>query len=348
MTTDRPSDLPAASIPSGPLRTLLVALLIAGPASADPPAAETTGRLTSSASDTSGGTPAGGVEYGPAQVRQLEVGIRIRAAGACRGITASIPIPKDWPEQTVRIVNEEVSSEVRSVQYRELDEGVKQMLIAIPRLNANDVAEAILTFEIRRQPIIGPTATDQFQIPTRVPRDIRKFLGASPFIESRNGRVRSVAREILKDKQDQPAWAQVEAIYDYVREHVEYRESELKGAVDTLNDGQGDCEAMTSLFIALCRASKVPARMIWVMDHSYPEFYLEDAAGNGHWFPCQISGDRAFGSMPETRPILQKGDNFAIPETRERRRYVATQLKASTVRGAPPQITEVLKYVEPD
>jgi hypothetical protein len=51
--------------------------------------------------------------------------------------------------------------------------------------------------------------------------------------------------------------------------------------------------------------------------------------------------------MPETRPILQKGDNFAIPETRERRRYVATQLKAAAVRGGEPKITEILQYVDP-
>jgi hypothetical protein len=51
--------------------------------------------------------------------------------------------------------------------------------------------------------------------------------------------------------------------------------------------------------------------------------------------------------MPETRPILQKGDNFLIPETRERRHYVATQLKANSVRGGEPRITEVLEFVDP-
>jgi transglutaminase-like putative cysteine protease len=202
-----------------------------------------------------------GVQYGPADVRQIQVGIRIRAAGPCRGISAAIPIPKDWTEQVVRVIKEDVSPEVRSVQYRELDEGVKQMLVVIPRLNGNEEAEAILTLEITRHPIVGPAATDQFRIPTRPERAIRKYLGSSPFIETRHGRIRTVAREILKDREDQPAWSQVEAIYDYVREHVQYRESQLKGAIDTLNDGVGDCEAMTSLFIALCRAAKIPARI---------------------------------------------------------------------------------------
>ncbi len=295
---------------------------------------------------TDAATGSAGIELGPAQIRQLKVGIRIKAGGPCRGISAAIPMPMDWPEQEVRIIDEEVSPEVRAVNYRNLDDGVKQMLVTIPRLDSGEVAEAVLTLEISRNPIIAPTDTQVYKIPTRPGRDIKKYLGASPFIESRNPRIRSLARQITRDKEDQPAWTQVEAIYDYVREHVEYRESELKGAIETLSDGVGDCEAMTSLFIAFCRAAKIPARMIWVMDHSYPEFYLEDAEGNGHWFPCQVSGSCVFGAMPETRPILQKGDNFAIPETRERRRYVATQLKASAVRGTSPQITEILQYVD--
>ncbi len=251
----------------------------------------------------------------------------------------------DWPEQQVQIIREDVSPQVRGTQYRNLGDGVKQMVVTIPRLDAGDTAEAILTLAIERRVIEGPTNTEIFSIPTRLDREIRAYLGDSPYIESRNPRIRTLARSIVQDQAS--AWDQARAIYDYVRQHVEYRESELKGAVETLADGQGDCEAMTSLFIALCRASKIPARMVWVTDHSYPEFYLVDEQQQGHWFPCQVSGSEAFGNMPETRPIIQKGDNYKIPETRERRRYVAVQLKASAVRGAAPQVTEVMEFVSP-
>jgi len=286
-----------------------------------------------------------GITLAETQIHHLKVGVRIKAGGTCQGITASVPIPMDWPEQTVQIVKEEMSPEVRNVDYRILDDGVKQMLITIPRLNAGDTAEAILTLAVERRVIKGPAATELFMIPPRPDKEIRKFLGDSPYIETRHPKIRSLIRTITADKPT--AWAQVEAIYDYVREHVEYRESELKGAVDALADGQGDCEAMTSLFVALCRANKIPARMVWVMDHSYPEFYLLDDEKQGHWFPCQISGDRAFGNMPETRPIIQKGDNYKVPETKERRRYVAVQLKANAVRGAAPEVVEILEYTNP-
>jgi hypothetical protein len=133
-----------------------------------------------------------------------------------------------------------------------------------------------------------------------------------------------------------------------VREKVEYKEGKIKTAVAALQDGHGDCEELTSLFIAACRAADVPARMVWVPDHCYPEFYLVDDAGEGHWFPCQAAGTRAFGSMPELRPILQKGDNFKVPEKKKPQRYVAEFLSGKPVKGSgPPKVTFVREFVQP-
>ena len=84
-------------------------------------------------------------------------------------------------------------------------------------------------------------------------------------------------------------------------------------ACKQLDDGVGDCEELSSLFIAICRAAGVPARAVWIPGHTYPEFYLVDEQGEGHWYPCQIAGaGHDFGRMPESKPILQKGDRFRI------------------------------------
>jgi hypothetical protein len=77
------------------------------------------------------------------------------------------------------------------------------------------------------------------------------------------------------------------------------------------------------VFIALCRANKIPARMVWVDGHAYAEFYLEHEAGAGHWYPVESAGTRAFGEMPLARVIMQKGDNFTVPERKERLRYAS-------------------------
>lgn len=279
-----------------------------------------------------------GRRYGEPTVKRFRVGAEVEASrGACRDVLAIVAIPWQCAEQDVRVLNEDVTPEVRQVDYRELDSGdVRQMLIRIPYLAAGAKARAVVSFEVSVRPVLPPVDTHELKIPQRPGADVRRYLGDSPYIESRNRKVRSQAAEILEEVgPDASAWQQVEAIYDYVRSQVEYVEGRPdQSAVATLDEGKGDCHAITVAFVALCRASRIPARMVWVEDHCYPEFYLEDAEGEGHWFPCQSAGDRAFGEMPDTRVIFQKGDNFRLPERpRDRLRYATDWARGLPVPG---------------
>jgi hypothetical protein len=258
-------------------------------------------------------TEQGDLRLGKEDVSQYRIGLEVTAeAGACRGLYATLPVPQDWPEQTVRVIEEDVTPQVRRVQYRVLEGAVKQMVVEIPLLRAGQEARAVITLEITRREVLPPSETSQLRIPDSLDRRL--------------------AREVAATKQD--AWGQVEAIYDYVRENVKYTNGPLKGARRALRDGEGDCEELSSLFIALCRANGIPARTVWVPGHCYPEFYLVNEEGQGTWFPCQAAGDRAFGAMPETRPILQKGDNFQVPEKpNERLRYVSEFLRGTPLPG---------------
>jgi len=283
-----------------------------------------------------------GVRFGESRTRRYQVGVIVTATGGpCRGLFATVPVPTDWPEQDVRIVDEDLSPEVRDVRYRSLNGGVKQMLIDIPQLALGVEARALVTFEVQRRQILPPNDPSVWTVPKRVGRDLRPFLAPSPYIESRHSRIRTLAREFFDEEAGD--WQRVEAVYDYVREAVQYREGPLKGAVQALKDGYGDCEELTSLFIAICRAAGVPARTVWIPGHCYPEFYLEGRDGVGQWFPCQAAGDRAFGQMAEDRPVLQKGDNFRVPEKpRDRQRYVAEFLRGLPGQpGARPRVTFV-------
>ncbi len=304
--------------------------------------------LAANAQDEIGTLPANGIKLDKQLVQRWKVGMTITAGGPCGDILGTTPVPTDWPEQQVRIVDEDFSPEIKDVAYRTLDNGVKQMLIAIPLLQPGQQAHAFVTFEVKRSSVLGPDDTTQFEIPKKIPRNLGKFLAPSPMIESRHGKITKLARELLKDKDQEPAWQQIEAMYDWVREHVEYSNGPLKGALAALNDGNGDCEELTSLFVALCRANRIPARTVWIPDHCYPEFYLEDQDGVGHWFPCQAAGTRDFGSMPDHRPILQKGDNFLVPEKgRVPQRYVAEHLHGKfSTRGAKPQVEFVRQLLD--
>jgi transglutaminase-like putative cysteine protease len=279
-----------------------------------------------------------GPALGPPQTQRLQVGLIVKAqGGACRGIVATAPVPMEWPEQSVRIAEENVSPRVKKVSYRQVEGTARQMVIEIPQLAAGEEAQALVTFEIARHTLAPPQDTTAFVLPQKLDRQLRAYLAESPSIESRHPKIRALAKEAAAGKQS--AWETVEALYDTARDKVQYKFGPLKGGLKALEDGEGDCEDISSLFIALCRANDIPARTVWVgrpsSGHCYPEFYLADAAGNGYWLPCQAAGDRAFGGMPELRPILQKGDNFRVPEHRERQRYIAEFFRAADAKGQP-------------
>jgi len=284
-----------------------------------------------------------GAKPGDELLQRWQSGVMIQAAGgACTGIVAYIPVPVDWPEQQVNIAEEDISPEAK-VGYVTVDETVKIMVVRIRYLAAGKTARALVTFEIRRSSLLPPGETDQYVLPDlrKLDRNLRVYLGPSPLIESRDRRIRSLAKEIAGG--EEKAWDKIEAIYDWVRQKVEYKNGPIKGALKALEDGTGDCEELTSLFIAICRAAGVPARTVWVPGHCYAEFYLQDAQGKGHWFPCQTAGSREFGGITEHRPILQKGDNFRPPwNKRDHQRYLAEHLTGA---GGRPRVKWVRKKV---
>ncbi len=273
-----------------------------------------------------------GPVLGDVRIQRYRVGVRVVAEGGpCRGLYATLPVPADWPEQKVRIVEEDFSRGVRGPQYRFLGDGVKQMVITIPSLASGGSEQAIVTFELERAAIEPPKDPDAWRIPVKPSRELRAYLGSAPYVETRDPKIVRFAKEAAGEHQ---GWRRVEAIYDAVREKVEYRNGDLKGARRALADGWGDCEELTCLFIAAARSQDIPARTVWVEGHCYPEFYMEDDAGNGCWHPCQAAGTRAFGSMPDQLPILQKGDSFRDPDRPGKPlRYVAEFLKGSGVAG---------------
>lgn len=280
-----------------------------------------------------------GPVLGDMRIQRYRVGVIVEAVGGpCRGIYATLPVPAAWPEQKVRIVEEQVSRGVRGPQFRTLADGVEQMVVSIPSITAGRKEHAIITYELERFAILPPAEPDAWRIPEKPDRALRIHLGASPYVETRDPKIVKFAKEAAGDHE---GWRRVEALYDAVREKVEYRNGDLKGARRALADGWGDCEELTCLFIAAARSQGIPARTVWVEGHCYPEFYLEDAEGNGCWHPCQVAGTRAFGSMPDQLPILQKGDSFRDPDRPGKQvRYVAEFLKGEAVAGGgKPEVT---------
>jgi hypothetical protein len=71
---------------------------------------------------------------------------------------------------------------------------------------------------------------------------------------------------------------------------------------------------MSAMFVALCRAGGIPARLVWVPNHNWAEFYLTDQQGQGHWIPAHTACYFWFGWTGAHELVLQKGDRLQVPE----------------------------------
>jgi len=277
-------------------------------------------------------------QYSDAEWVEYEFGVKIECSGGYALTTTAVaPIPMIWPEQEIEWYEETKSNNIKKIVTKDLKKGASIMWISVPRLNNGDYAEAILRYRIRRRSTLRPDDTDQFSIARKLTGKLKKHLRPSPFIESKDKRIRQIGEEIFADTEDLSDWEKVEAVYSWVRENIRYKfDTQLHSCIEALDKGHGDCEELSSLFIAICRSQGIPARAVWIPGHTYPEFYLVDATGKGHWFPCQAAGqNHEFGEMLEERPIMQKGDKFkgTVGDKKEKR-YVEPALESKHGTGA--------------
>jgi transglutaminase-like putative cysteine protease len=108
-------------------------------------------------------------------------------------------------------------------------------------------------------------------------------------------------------------------IYNFVTRHVRYvTQDEEMGALWALNNGVGDCSEYSYLFVALCRAAGIPARIqagfafhsfseTTEDGHMWAEYYLEDYG----WIPVDSTwrlfdtlDDRHFSSIQSTPEVI--------------------------------------------
>ena len=264
---------------------------------------------------------------------KLQIGVKVKASGGpCRGIRCTMPVPLDCPGQEVRVFADDSTAEVKEVKYRNTTDSLRQALVEIPSIAADKQAYVLITFEVTRRAVSRPEDTSIYTIPKRLPRELIPYVGDSPYIETRHTKTKSLGRDLTREGEND--WQRVEQIFNYVRDNIEYREGALVGSGRTLRNGFGNSEDINGLFIAICRARKIPARLVWIHGHQSAEFYLLDDEGNGHWFPCQLAGVQAFGESSEDRPIMQKGESIRVPEKpKERQRFVSEYLKGVPVPG---------------
>jgi hypothetical protein len=202
-------------------------------------------------------------------------------------------------------------------------------------LQRGEKASVGAVFQIRVRPIAAPAHPQQLSIPAPPPRELKLFLSDSPLIDPRAGAIRRLADETTAPHTS--AWDQVKSLHAWIVANIAPLKGETVGAVDALKAGKANNEDRVNLFVALCRAHKVPARIVWVDGGEYAEFHLVDAAGNGHWFPAQFDAAGEFGCNSRPRVIEQKGENIKVPEKDQRQRYV-NEYASGKSKGPMPTI----------
>ncbi|MDA7951772.1 MAG: transglutaminase domain-containing protein [Pirellulaceae bacterium] len=278
------------------------------------------------------------LKFIPQDEQTWKLGVEVEAQGGImEGVVATIPMPIDWPEQKITIIKEDTSRGVRKITFRKMV-GAHQIVVSVPRINAGQVARAVVTIKVEKSFIEeSDQPTEDWSIPQKLTRQEKTYLKASPYIETKHPTIKKLAKELKAKGENETDWKKVELIFDWVRENLEYElDPVIRSPLEALKKGKGDCEEMTSLFVAICRVNKIPARSVWIPGHTYPEFLLQDKEGNKVWIPCQIAGEgHDFGRMPERLPILQKGDNFKVRGLRSPQRYVTQRLTATNATTTP-------------
>jgi hypothetical protein len=275
-----------------------------------------------------GGRYIGGPRLGKSQTQILRAGIILEPGSAINNLQLSMPVPMNWYEQRIISVNEEKmdAALASQIQYQVINGGVQEMRLQLGSVNPTKPLEIVVAFEIQNYELLPPDNPSRYVIPKRLPPEYVQHLRPSPKIESNEAIFSKMYADITRGRHTD--WDKVEALYSFVQNNVRYDDAAwsrpAKGALAVTKmprgEWRGDCKDMSCLFVALCRAGKIPARIVRVPEHCYAEFYLElkqeGRANNnrgippGFWFPCQVSGAYSFGGIPEKRVILQKGDSF--------------------------------------
>ncbi len=261
---------------------------------------------------------------------RLKVLIRIDAPdGMVKNVMATGPIPMDWPEQRVRLISQKLTPQC-TVSEQVLPGQAALLKFHVPQIQKGGSAFVERLYEITRFRTKFLSEPESLKYARVIPAELKEQVaGTPPGVELDHPKMIELAKSLRKSSDEANPWDTIKTFWSWTRDNVKFQNGDFRGALYAIENHCGDCEEMSALFVGLCRLSGIPARTVWVEGHDYPEFYLLDKQGKGHWIPAQVVGPPWFGEITEYRPIFQKGDRFFDALQQTYVRYVP-----HTVRGA--------------
>ena len=211
------------------------------------------------------------------------------------------------PQQVVRSlelspVDQKISTDIEGNHWTRND---------ISRIDSGKRKTFGYTAYVEMSPMVVPR--HNFDVTTSNPYDekfLEKYLRSEPHIESDHPEIAELAKTL---KNRNPLKFARNAI-NTVNNRLKYEiQPEEYGAAFAIEKGKGDCTEYSALFVALCRASGIPARVVagfthaqnWER-HATAEFLIA-----GRWIPVDVTGYRnstiLFGSLP-SNIIITRGN----------------------------------------
>ncbi len=167
---------------------------------------------------------------------------------------------------------------IRAVEYVDVFGNLCQRIVA-PAGNFRITTEVVIEVDssIAVSPGAEPTP------PQSLPAETLQFLLPSRYCPSDT--FDKLARDAVADAT--PGYDQAEAIRAWIQEHIQYRYGVSDGstsAADTLRDGAGVCRDFSHVGISMCRALRIPARMV------VGYLYRLDPMDLHAWFEAFVGG----------------------------------------------------------
>lgn len=277
--------------------------------------------------------PEGETGYLEPRPYDLSIGIRLEGAGPASEITSTTTVPLDYPEQ--KIENVAIETQGCQAKLRKLANGAGQLLLSASGIDKGQIISAVARYRLTLFKQYRGYNADQFPARQTIPPEVRKnFLQDSPGIQTRSKQVRQLAAELTSGTPKHP-WELAKCFADWVPKNIRPQIGSYTSVTAALDDRRGDCEEMAGVFVALCRAAGIPARLVWIPNHTWAEFFLVDRDEREHWIPAHTACYSWFGWNGAHELVLQKGDRIQIPERRKTVRLLADWAQWS---GAPPQV----------
>lgn len=263
---------------------------------------------------------------------EVEFGIELQGRGNAYQVKATTPVPVTHPEQ--EILSADVETFGAAAQLRQVSATAGELIVAADGLAKGQRIGALARMKVSLRKQYHGFERDRFSSDLTFPVEFRKaWLFDSPGIQTRLPEVRRLSADL--GGQLVHPWDKAHAYYEWVWKHIRARIGSYTSVAAALRDRVGDCEERASVFVALCRAAGIPARLVWVPNHNWAEFYLVDTEGQGHWIPAHTACYSWFGWTGVHELVLQKGDSIEVPEQRRPQRLLTDWMQWG---GARPEV----------